>query len=86
MATRVRRAQVIGSGATPPAQLTVGLAALAGKRERGRRTEGGITMTRTDQQPSRAVIGTLTEIGIAMGVVVMLLTSDVILGVIAGAA
>ena len=43
-------------------------------------------MTRMDQGPSRVVVGTLTGIGLASGVVVMLLTNDVILGVIAGSA
>lgn len=43
-------------------------------------------MTRTDQGPSRKVKGTVAGIGIAIGVVIILLTNDVILGVIAGAA
>jgi hypothetical protein len=43
-------------------------------------------MTRTDQEPSRVVISTFTGIGVAIGVVVMMLTNDIILGVIAGSA
>ena len=42
-------------------------------------------MTRTDQEPGRVVVATVTGIGIAIGVVVMLLTNDVILGVMTGA-
>ena len=42
-------------------------------------------MTRTEQRPSPAVVTALTGIGVAIGVVVAMLTSDVILGVIAGA-
>jgi hypothetical protein len=42
-------------------------------------------MTRTDSGPSRTVVGTLTGIGIALGIVVALMLEDVILGVIAGA-
>lgn len=42
-------------------------------------------MTQTEQGPSRAVVTTFTGIGVAIGVVVAILTSDVILGVIAGA-
>jgi hypothetical protein len=43
-------------------------------------------MKRTDQGPGRVVVGTLTGIGLAIGVVVAVLASDVILGVTAGAA
>ena len=43
-------------------------------------------MTRIVQQPSPVVVTALTVIGVAIGVVVAILTSDVILGVIAGAA
>ena len=43
-------------------------------------------MAGTDQGPSRVVIGMLTGIGVALGLLVMLLTSDVILGLIAGSA
>jgi hypothetical protein len=43
-------------------------------------------MTRTQQTPSRAVVGTLTGVGLAIGIAVAVLASDVILGVIAGAA
>ena len=43
-------------------------------------------MTRTSQEPSRVVVGTVAGIGIAIGIVVVLLTSDVILGVIVGSA
>jgi hypothetical protein len=43
-------------------------------------------MARTDQGPSRVVIGTVSGIGVAIGGVVMLLTNDVILGVMAGSA
>ena len=42
-------------------------------------------MTRTEQRPASAVVPALTGIGVAIGVVVAILTSDVILGVIAGA-
>ncbi len=41
-------------------------------------------MTQTEQRPSPAVVTALTGIGIAIGVIVAVLTSDVILGVIAG--
>lgn len=43
-------------------------------------------MKRMDKGPSRAVVGTLTGVGLAIGVVVAVLASDVILGVTAGAA
>jgi hypothetical protein len=43
-------------------------------------------MTRTEQGPRPVVVTTLTGIGVVIGVVVAILTSDVILGVIAGAA
>jgi hypothetical protein len=43
-------------------------------------------MTRTQQAPSRTVLGSLTGVGLAIGIAVALLTADVILGVIAGAA
>lgn len=43
-------------------------------------------MKRMDQGPGRVVVGTLTGIGLAIGVVVAVLASDVILGVMAGAA
>jgi hypothetical protein len=43
-------------------------------------------MAGTDQGPSRVVIGMLTGIGVALGLLVMLFTNDVILGVIAGSA
>lgn len=42
-------------------------------------------MTRTEQGPSPVVVGTLTGVGVAIGAIVAVLTSDVILGVIAGA-
>jgi hypothetical protein len=42
-------------------------------------------MTRSEQGPSPIVVGTLTGIGVAIGVIVAVMTSDVILGVIAGA-
>ena len=42
-------------------------------------------MTQTGQRPSPAVVTTLTGTGVVIGVVVAMLTSDVILGVIAGA-
>jgi len=42
-------------------------------------------MTRIEQRPSSVVVTTLTVIGLVIGVVVAMLTSDVILGVIAGA-
>lgn len=43
-------------------------------------------MKRIDQGLGRVVVGALTGIGLAMGVVVAVLASDVILGVTAGAA
>lgn len=43
-------------------------------------------MKTMDQGPGRVVVGTLTGIGLAIGVVVAVLASDVILGVTAGAA
>ena len=42
-------------------------------------------MTRIEQRPSSVVVTTLTVIGLVIGVAVAMLTSDVILGVIAGA-
>ncbi|HET7311180.1 MAG TPA: hypothetical protein VFJ17_07630 [Mycobacteriales bacterium] len=42
-------------------------------------------MTRTDQGPSRTGYAAAIVIGVALGAVVATLTSDVILGVIAGA-
>jgi hypothetical protein len=42
-------------------------------------------MTGTAEGPGRALTGTLTGIGIVIGIVVAALTSDVIIGVIAGA-
>jgi hypothetical protein len=42
-------------------------------------------MTRTGQRPSPAVVAALTGSGVAIGVVVAMLTSDVIQGVMAGA-
>ena len=42
-------------------------------------------MTRTEQGPSHTALATTTAIGVLIGVVVAILTSDVILGVIAGA-
>jgi hypothetical protein len=47
---------------------------------------GGTTMSRTDQGPSQTAITALTAIGVMTGVVVAVLASDVILGVIVGAA
>jgi hypothetical protein len=43
-------------------------------------------MSRTDQGPSQTAITALTAIGVMTGVVVAILASDVILGVIVGAA
>jgi hypothetical protein len=43
-------------------------------------------MSRTDQGPSQLTTTALTGIGVAIGVVVAVLASDVILGVIAGSA
>lgn len=43
-------------------------------------------MARTYQGPSQTAITALTGIGVAIGFVVAVLTSDVILGVIAGSA
>ena len=42
-------------------------------------------MTRTDLTSHRLLITVLTGVGIALGVAVAVLTSDVIIGVIAGA-
>ena len=42
-------------------------------------------MTRTDLSSHRLLMTTLTGVGVALGVAVAVLTSDVILGVIAGA-
>jgi hypothetical protein len=42
-------------------------------------------MTRTEQGPSRTAVTTLTTAGVAIGILVAVLASDVILGVIAGA-
>jgi arginine repressor len=42
-------------------------------------------MTPIEQRPSPVVVSTLTGIGVVIGVVVAVLTSDVILGIIAGA-
>ncbi len=41
-------------------------------------------MTRMEQRPRPTVVTALTGIGVVIGVVVAILTSDVILGVIAG--
>jgi hypothetical protein len=41
-------------------------------------------MTRTEQAPSPVMVGALAGIGMVIGVIVAVLTSDVILGVIAG--
>jgi hypothetical protein len=43
-------------------------------------------MSRTEQAPSQTAITALTAIGVVTGAVVAVLASDVILGVIAGAA
>jgi hypothetical protein len=43
-------------------------------------------MTRTDQGPSRVVVATITSVGVTIGIVVAVLTTDVILGAIAGSA
>jgi ABC-2 type transport system permease protein len=48
-------------------------------------TGGRTTMTRTDLSSHRLLITILTGAGIALGIAVAVLTSDVILGVIAGA-
>jgi ABC-2 type transport system permease protein len=48
-------------------------------------TRGRTTMTRTDLSSHRLLITILTGIGVALGIAVAVLTSDVILGVIAGA-
>ena len=42
-------------------------------------------MTSPEQTPSRTIVGALSSVGILIGVVVAVLSSDVILGVIAGA-
>jgi ABC-2 type transport system permease protein len=47
--------------------------------------DGSTTMTRTDLTSHRLLITVLTGIGIGLGVAVAVLTSDVIIGVIAGA-
>ena len=41
-------------------------------------------MTQTENRPSPTLVTALTGVGVAIGVVVAVLTSDVILGVIAG--
>ena len=43
-------------------------------------------MPRTDREPSQTATTALTATGVVIGVVVAVLASDVILGVIAGAA
>jgi ABC-2 type transport system permease protein len=48
-------------------------------------TGGRITMTRTDLSSHRLLITILTGVGVVLGIAVAVLTSDVILGVIAGA-
>jgi ABC-2 type transport system permease protein len=48
-------------------------------------TGGRTTMTRTDLSSHRLLITILTGVGIALGIAIAVLTSDVILGVIAGA-
>ena len=42
-------------------------------------------MTRTEQGPSRTAIGALVVVGFAIGILVAVLATDVILGVTAGA-
>jgi hypothetical protein len=42
-------------------------------------------MTRTEQRPSTVAVTTLTGIGVVIGVVVAMLSGDVIEGVMAGA-
>jgi hypothetical protein len=42
-------------------------------------------MTRPEQGPSRTALAAATTIGVAIGVIVAVVTGDVILGVIAGA-
>ena len=42
-------------------------------------------MKQTATKPSRVLVPTLTGIGLAIGVIVAVITTDVILGVIAGA-
>ena len=42
-------------------------------------------MTQTATKPNRLLVPTLTGIGLAIGVIVAVITTDVILGVIAGA-
>jgi ABC-2 type transport system permease protein len=54
-------------------------------RPRARTTSGGKTMTNPDLTSHRLLITVLTGIAVALGVAVAVLTSDVILGVIAGA-
>jgi ABC-2 type transport system permease protein len=52
---------------------------------RARTTTGGrTTMTRTDLSSHRLLITVLTGIGVALGIALAVLTSDVIIGVIAG--
>ena len=46
--------------------------------------DGSITMTKTDLTSHRLLITVLTAVGIGLGVAVAVLTSDVIIGVIAG--
>ena len=42
-------------------------------------------MTQTATKPNRVLVPTLTGIGLAIGVIVAVIATDVILGVIAGA-
>jgi ABC-2 type transport system permease protein len=64
------------AGARAPKALRHGARALAGRRT---------TMTTTGPNSHRLLITVLTGIGIALGIAVAVLTSDVIIGVIAGA-
>jgi hypothetical protein len=43
-------------------------------------------MIRTAQGPSHVVLAAITSVGVTIGIVVAVLTSDVVLGVIAGSA
>jgi ABC-2 type transport system permease protein len=74
--------------ATPPtpSATTAGARTTTTLRQRARATTGGrTTMTRTDLTSHRLLITVLTGIGVALGIAVAILTSDVIIGVIAGA-
>lgn len=75
------------STTTPvPSTAETGTRTATALRHRARALAGGkTTMTKTDPASHRLLITILTGTGVALGVAAALLTSDVILGVIAGA-